>query len=150
MEIDMKNPLIILTGPTAVGKTALSINLAKAVNGEIISADSMQIYKEMNIGKPTGNDIREGKVTLPLLHALEQGRREDVESLLKVIHDKDFSAENIDALIEFAKANGGIEYAELRMKEYRDKAVEVLMQLPESDARNGLLLLADYIMERQK
>ena len=46
----MKNPLIILTGPTAVGKTALSINLAKAVNGEIISADSMQIYKEMNIG----------------------------------------------------------------------------------------------------
>ena len=50
MEIDMKNPLIILTGPTAVGKTALSINLAKAVNGEIISVDSMQIYKEMNIG----------------------------------------------------------------------------------------------------
>ena len=50
MEIDMKNPLIILTGPTAVGKTALPINLAKAVNGEIISADSMQIYKEMNIG----------------------------------------------------------------------------------------------------
>ena len=46
----MKNPLIILTGPTAVGKTALSINLAKAVNGEIISADSMQIYKEMKIG----------------------------------------------------------------------------------------------------
>ncbi len=46
----MKNPLIILTGPTAVGKTKLSIALAKAVNGEIISADSMQVYKRMNIG----------------------------------------------------------------------------------------------------
>lgn len=46
----MKKPLIILTGPTAVGKTALSINLAKAVNGEIISADSMQVYKYMDIG----------------------------------------------------------------------------------------------------
>lgn len=46
----MKKPLIILTGPTAVGKTKASINLAKAVNGEIISADSMQIYKEMTIG----------------------------------------------------------------------------------------------------
>lgn len=46
----LKKPLIILTGPTAVGKTELSIQLAKAVNGEIISADSMQIYKEMNIG----------------------------------------------------------------------------------------------------
>ena len=46
----LKKPLIILTGPTAVGKTDLSIQLAKAVNGEIISADSMQVYKEMNIG----------------------------------------------------------------------------------------------------
>ncbi|MDO5336948.1 MAG: tRNA (adenosine(37)-N6)-dimethylallyltransferase MiaA [Eubacteriales bacterium] len=46
----MKNPLIVLTGPTAVGKTALSLSLAKAVNGEIISADSMQIYKYMDIG----------------------------------------------------------------------------------------------------
>jgi len=46
----MKKPLIILTGPTAVGKTDLSIKLAKAVNGEVISADSMQVYKHMNIG----------------------------------------------------------------------------------------------------
>ena len=46
----MKNPLIILTGPTAVGKTELSIKLAKEINGEIISADSMQVYKRMDIG----------------------------------------------------------------------------------------------------
>ena len=45
-----KKPLIVLTGPTAVGKTALSIRLAKAVNGEIISADSMQVYRCMDIG----------------------------------------------------------------------------------------------------
>ena len=115
-----------------------------------IKDDIFDYFKEMNIGKPTGNDIREGKVTLPLLHALESGRREEVESFLKVINEKDFSSGNIDALIEFAKANGGIEYAEMRMKEYHDKAVEVLMQLPESDAREGLLALADYIMERQK
>ena len=46
----MKKPLIVLTGPTAVGKTKLSIALAKAVNGEIISADSMQVYRHMDIG----------------------------------------------------------------------------------------------------
>ena len=45
-----KRPLVILTGPTAVGKTKLSISLAKAIGGEIISADSMQVYKQMNIG----------------------------------------------------------------------------------------------------
>ena len=46
----MKQPLIILTGPTAVGKTKMSIALAKAVDGEIISADSMQVYRQMDIG----------------------------------------------------------------------------------------------------
>ena len=46
----MKRPLIIVTGPTAVGKTSLSIDLAQAVNGEIISADSMQVYRHMDIG----------------------------------------------------------------------------------------------------
>lgn len=55
----VKKPLIILTGPTAVGKTSLSIALAKAVNGEIISADSMQVYRHMDIGfrkDPAGGD----------------------------------------------------------------------------------------------
>ena len=48
--MDKKKPLVILTGPTAVGKTELSIELAKRLNGEIISADSMQVYKHMDIG----------------------------------------------------------------------------------------------------
>lgn len=115
-----------------------------------IKDDIFDYFKEANIGKPTGNDIREGKITLPLLYALKAGRREEVDGFLKVINEKDFSPENIDALIDFAKANGGIEYAEMRMKEYHAKAIEVLMELPESDARSGLLALADYIMERVK
>ena len=57
----MKKPLIVLTGPTAVGKTRLSISLAKAIGGEIISADSMQVYKEMSIGtaKITKEEMQE-------------------------------------------------------------------------------------------
>ena len=115
-----------------------------------IKDDIFDYFKEANIGKPTGNDIREGKVTLPLLHALKTGSREEVDKCLRIIREKDFTTENIDLLIDFAKANGGIEYAEQRMQEYRDKAVEVLMTLPESEAREGLLLLADYIVERRK
>ena len=115
-----------------------------------IKDDIIDYFKEANIGKPTGNDIREGKVTLPLLHALQTGRREEAEHCLHIINEKDFTTENIDLLIDFAKANGGIEYAEQRMQVYHDKAVEVLMTLPESEAREGLLLLADYIVERRK
>ena len=50
-----KKPLVVLTGPTAVGKTKLSIALAKAINGEILSADSMQVYKHMDIGSPSSD-----------------------------------------------------------------------------------------------
>ncbi|RHO72244.1 MULTISPECIES: polyprenyl synthetase family protein [unclassified Parabacteroides] len=115
-----------------------------------IKDDIFDYFKETNIGKPTGNDIREGKVTLPLLHALQTGPKEEVDNCLRIINEKDFSAKNIDLLIDFAKANGGIEYAGQRMQAYHDKAVEVLLTLPESEARDGLLLLADYIVERQK
>ena len=115
-----------------------------------IKDDIFDYFKDAFIGKQTGNDIREGKVTLPLLHALQTGRREEAEHCLHIINEKDFTTENIDLLIDFAKANGGIEYAEQRMQVYHDKAVEVLMTLPESEAREGLLLLADYIVERRK
>ncbi len=115
-----------------------------------IKDDIFDYYKELNIGKPTGNDIREGKVTLPLLHALESGRREEVEPMLAIIRTKDFTTENVDKLIDFAKANGGIEYAEKRMNAYRDKAIALLQTLPASDARESLLLLADYIIKRKK
>ena len=115
-----------------------------------IKDDIFDYFKEANIGKPTGNDIREGKVTLPLLYALRQGREEEAARYLDMILRKDFAAENVDSLIEFAKANGGIEYAEARMKEYHDKAVDVLLRLPESGARTSLIQLADYIMTRSK
>ena len=64
----MKKPLIVLTGPTAVGKTRLSISLAKAIGGEIISADSMQVYKYMDIGtaKATKDPARRNAGSSPL------------------------------------------------------------------------------------
>ena len=116
-----------------------------------IKDDIFDYFIEAIIGKPTGNDIREGQVTLPLLYALRTAKQtEEVERYLRIIKEKDFSSENIEELIAFAKAIGGIEYAEKRMSEFRDKAVEVLLTLPESDARDSLLQLADYIIERKK
>lgn len=115
-----------------------------------IKDDIFDYYKDTEIGKPTGNDIREGKITLPLLYAMRTGEREQAEKAREIIKSHDFTAENIDRLISFAVDSGGISYAEGKMKEYRDKAIELLNQLPHSDAKEALLLLADYIMERKK
>lgn len=68
----MKKPLIVLTGPTAVGKTKLSIALAKAVNGEIISADSMQVYRHMDIGSAKITPEEMDGVPHHLVDVLEQ------------------------------------------------------------------------------
>lgn len=114
-----------------------------------IKDDIFDYFKEVRIGKPTGNDIREGKVTLPLLYAL---KKEGVQPrrYLDMILSKDFSTENIESLIEFAKINGGIEYAEKQMHAYYRQAIETLHELPDTPARASLALLADYIITRTK
>lgn len=114
-----------------------------------IKDDIFDYFKEANIGKPTGNDIREGKVTLPLLYALRK-EGDAADRYRNMILTKDFSAANIEALIAFAKECGGIEYAEQRMKAYYRQAVETLQALPESPARTSLGFLADYIITRSK
>jgi octaprenyl-diphosphate synthase len=113
-----------------------------------IKDDIFDYYNDMNIGKPTGNDIREGKITLPLLYALKTAPADESSHYMDLIAGQDFTPENVTALIDFAKRQGGIEYAEKRLKEYKQKAVEIINDFPESDARNSLLLLADYFAER--
>ena len=115
-----------------------------------IKDDIFDYFKEANIGKPTGNDIREGKVTLPLLHALQTGRREEAEHCLHIINEKDFTTENIDLLIDFAKANGGIEYAIQIMNAYKKKALDLLSILPDSEVRVALETYLDYVVDREK
>lgn len=114
-----------------------------------IKDDIFDYFKESHIGKPTGNDIREGKVTLPLLFALQHGG-EEAEAYRRIILAKDFTDEQVERLIGFAKANGGIEYAERRMMDYHDKAIEALDSLPDSPAKKALVDLADYIVYRKK
>ncbi|MDL2209165.1 polyprenyl synthetase family protein [Parabacteroides sp. OttesenSCG-928-O15] len=115
-----------------------------------IKDDIFDYFTESNIGKPTGNDIREGKVTLPLLYALRTGRREEADKARHILRQKDFSPENIQFLIDWAKQSGGIDYAKERMQAYHTKAVELIQQLPDNDGRDSLIQLADYIISRTK
>ncbi|MDR2119687.1 MAG: polyprenyl synthetase family protein [Tannerella sp.] len=115
-----------------------------------IKDDIFDYFDNGNTGKPNGNDIRDGKVTLPLLYALESSAVEEKAPYIQMLREKRFTPENIAALIRFAKDRGGIEYAESRMTEYKSKAVEIISTLPGSGAKNSLLRLADYIVERTK
>ncbi|MDL2282551.1 polyprenyl synthetase family protein [Parabacteroides sp. OttesenSCG-928-G06] len=142
-------------GAISAGATDELIGMSREV-GQIlgycfqIKDDIFDYFMESNIGKPTGNDIREGKVTLPLLYALETGEKEVVEKARQMLNDKDFAAENIQFLIDWAKESGGIEYAEKQMLEYHGKAVEILRKFPDTPARESLIGLADYIISREK
>ncbi len=113
-----------------------------------IKDDIFDYYNDVNIGKPTGNDIREGKITLPLLYALRNAPEKERLFHIEIINNKDFTTKNTTALINFAKQHSGIEYAEMRLLEYKQKAVEIINSFPESEARSSLLMLADYFSER--
>lgn len=111
--------------------------------------DDIFDYFTTDVGKPTGNDIREGKVTLPLLFALKNSDTLIAEKMLKVINDVDFTESNIDLLISFAKDNGGIDYAYEKMHIYKDKALAIIDSLPDSEVKTTLYDVVDYVIERR-
>lgn len=116
-----------------------------------IKDDIFDYYANTDIGKPTGNDLREGKITLPLIYALnnsndESGRTEALE----IIKVGEYNSENIEFLISFAKTNGGIEYATSQMELFREKAVQALDILAASSSKEYLIRLLDYVITRSK
>jgi octaprenyl-diphosphate synthase len=115
-----------------------------------IKDDIFDYFTDQDIGKPTGNDIIEGKITLPLLYALHSENNKERIYYQQMIREKNFTPHHINELIAFAKTSGGIDYAKSCMNNYYDKAVEIISKLPDSESRSSLLLLADYIVERKK
>lgn len=102
------------------------------------------------IGKPTGIDIREKKTTLPLIYALNRSgflERRTISNLIKNRSDKD---ESVEKVIRYVSASGGLQYSELKMHEYKDKALDILMQFPDSPARKSLHGLVMYTINRNK
>ncbi|MCL2649525.1 MAG: polyprenyl synthetase family protein [Candidatus Azobacteroides sp.] len=115
-----------------------------------IKDDLFDYFEQGEIGKPTGNDIREGKITLPLIYALTHSSETNRDLMLQIIKNGNFTEENITLLINFAKNNGGTNYAEEKMSAYKQKAIDLIENFPNSGAKESLLLLVDYIIERNK
>jgi octaprenyl-diphosphate synthase len=102
------------------------------------------------IGKPTGNDIKERKITLPLLHLLSLSTALDKIGILHLVRRKSKNAASVRNLVELVVKAGGIEYATRQMNFFREKAISGLMEFPENEARNSLISLMNYITERNK
>lgn len=111
--------------------------------------DDIFDYYKADIGKPTGNDIREGKITLPLIYALKNTPKEVSEDMMNIIRSSDFSPENIETLLDFAKRNGGIEYAQKTIDKLIDEAAEIVKNVSvDNEYKMMLNLLLIYLKNR--
>lgn len=102
------------------------------------------------IGKPTGNDIKEKKMTLPLIHVLNQANGSDKRHILSTIRKHHTNEKKIQEIIRFVIQNQGLEYARLKMTDYCNRAKSLLEDYPESEAKVALLAFADYTIHRKK
>ncbi len=115
-----------------------------------IKDDIFDYYEDKSIGKPTGNDLREGKVTLPLIYALSKECAHEQAEMLSIVKKNELSGEDISQLIEFAKNEGGIEYAYATMERLRDEAFAILDTYPDKNVTADFKSLFNYIIKRNK
>lgn len=114
-----------------------------------IKDDTFDYYNDPIIGKPTGNDLREGKVTLPLIYALRRNDMPERDAMLAIVNKETLSSEDIDLLIDYAKRAGGIEYAYETMRRLRDDATTILSPYQPDDTVDQFREIFDYVIERK-
>ena len=102
------------------------------------------------IGKPTGNDIKEKKLTLPLIHSLSKVSKSEQSEILKLVRSSKKNPKAVEKVVTFVQKNGGLEYTVIKMQEFKNKALELLALYPESEYRKSLEMLTEFIVERSK
>lgn len=115
-----------------------------------IKDDIFDYYQDINIGKPTGNDIRDGKVTLPLIYALKNATEDESSKIIAWIRMKDFTAENVEYISRFAVENGGLEYAARCMEDFKNKAIDELNGFEDNVFKKALINCAEFAVSRNK
>ena len=115
-----------------------------------IRDDLFDYQKNGLVGKPMGNDIKEKKLTLPIIYALEQSDRSQRKKILRMISAQGKNSKNLDLIIQFVIDQGGIEYSTKKMNAYKEKALEILTEFPNSEAKESLTALVNYSINRKK
>lgn len=104
----------------------------------------------VNIGKPTGIDIKEKKMTLPLIYTLNNASFLEKRRIINIVKNNNNNPKKVAEVIDFVVKNGGIPYAEKRMEEYKNQALEMLSSFPDSPSKASLQGLVKYTTERKK
>jgi octaprenyl-diphosphate synthase len=112
--------------------------------------DDLFDYGDNKIGKPTGIDIREKKMTLPLIYALTKASKAEKRHILRLVKKSKQGKKDVSAVIDFVHEKGGVEYAHSRMIEYKTRAEEILTNLPTTSSTEYLSTLISYVIERKK
>lgn len=112
--------------------------------------DDLFDYSDDQIGKPTGIDIKEQKMTLPLIYTLNQASKKDKKWLINSIKNHNKDKKRVKEVIAFVKRNGGLDYAISKMKAFQDEALLLLESYPKSDFKNSLVLMVNYVIDRKK
>ncbi len=111
--------------------------------------DDLFDYASENVGKPTGNDIKEKKLTLPLIHTLNEVDRETRRKIIYIVKNNNRDKVKVKWVIDQVYSAGGIDYATKKMNEYKQEALAILRQFPESPARQGLEELVVFVTDRK-
>ncbi|WP_295983277.1 polyprenyl synthetase family protein [uncultured Algibacter sp.] len=112
--------------------------------------DDLFDYGDEQIGKPTGIDIKEQKMTLPLIHVLNQASKKDKKWLINSVKNHNKDTKRVKEVIAFVKDNGGLDYAVNKMKSFQEEALQILKTYPDSDYKNSLELMVNYVIDRKK
>lgn len=143
-------------GTLSVNANERQIKLAKEFGRNLgiifqIRDDIFDYYDSKEIGKPTGNDMAEGKLTLPVLYALNSTHDSEMEEIARKVKRNDVTRYEIARLVDFTKNNGGIEYAERKMLELRQKCMEFIdSESVSEEIRTSLTAYIDYVIQRNK
>ncbi len=115
-----------------------------------IKDDLFDYEEEAKTGKPTGIDIKEQKMTLPLIYALQNSSKSDKRFMINVVKRHNRNRKKVVEVMNMVKTTGGIEYAQQRMEEYYNKALGLLEEFPKNEASESLRKLSAYVIARSK
>ena len=111
--------------------------------------DDLFDYTDDAIGKPTGIDIKEQKMTLPLIYTLNNCSEDEKKWLINSVKKHNKDKKRVKEVIAFVKQRGGLEYATYKMKDFQERALKLLDDFPVSDYKNALVLMVNYVIDRE-